>query len=225
MKKVSVKFSLGYKKFAEFADFKYHEEAGLVLIFPLFFVKGDIHSEDLIFKSQIEMSLSNLHSLNILKHLNSFQVEAFFERHELIKDVLSQLKERALKWIDDSNHPLPVIFNEKEFIEITPTEENYGEFKNSEGKKGFYLTFEKNPFYQIISIRENINFESFYKDSELSEFSRKPYRIVLKGESLNIWERYFSDEDSMMKEVFKMRRCSPIDPELEIINNKFKLNE
>lgn len=46
-----------------------------------------------------------------------------------------------------------------------------------------------------------------------------PYKIFLKGTDDDSWTRYFYTKEEMMKEVYRLRRCQPINLYIDIENN------
>lgn len=90
----------------------------------------------------------------------------------------------------------------------------------------FYKKSRKEIFDIVSSygLKELIN---FYKKSlkdyndELIDQMYSPYYIKLSGNDDDSWTKYFYDEDSMLKEVYRLRRTQPINKTIDVIGNGY----
>lgn len=60
----------------------------------------------------------------------------------------------------------------------------------------------------------------YNKNHEIDEYYC-PYKVVLSGNDDDSWTRYFTTKELMMKEVYRLRRCQPIDKKIDVINNGY----
>lgn len=101
-------------------------------------------------------------------------------------------------------HNLPYLKNidGNSFYELTPNEKL--ELVKSLGEQVFINTFHK----------------SFPSKQSLEE-SHLQFKIRLSGNNDDSWTRYFETEEQMMQELYRLRRCQPINKLIDVQNNGY----
>jgi len=49
----------------------------------------------------------------------------------------------------------------------------------------------------------------------------QPYKVYLAGNDDDSYTKYFSTEEDMMNEVYRLRRCQPINMDIDVLNNRY----
>ena len=90
----------------------------------------------------------------------------------------------------------------------------------------------RNRFASLLNerrIKDNLTIEEIVKlfketlesDVQYLQETYYPYQVRLSGNDDDSWTKYFYTEEDMMNEVYRLRRCQPINKGIDVIGNGY----
>jgi len=162
-----------------------------------------------LFKTQFEFEIKTIVKLEkILKNINYCGVDIFFKKHFPESDFLKKLRVKAKNWIS-KDIPEPVLFG---------INDPKSEFIKCDSETKFYGNYTLNGFEGcLLDIGEREKF----KESNEYVLERKPFFIRLSGNDDDSWTKFFNTKTELLEEIYRLRRCQPINKDIDVINNGY----
>jgi len=275
---IRFRFSENVKLFRELAKFTYHSvyKTGFLLTLPIdcYIMDTDFFRKKLLFKTNFTCSIDSFEQIKeYSENFNYSSTKQFFDKFFPESTFLNDLKQKALKWIDDKIlEPIKIEQTDyicgTEFIQVDADSSFYGNFIQNE-KEGCHMRFGKNTRcsklidmvhktkvsyydlpYKVRQASLEMTDKKWYYMSEVDRYtylenlglkvmlniwkeninqnhshsidaSYCPFFIKLSGNDDDSWTKYFCTEEEMMQEVYRLRRCQPINKEIDVENNGY----